>query len=58
LNFIDYDTRFDTLANQLTPDNTELQFFWQDEFDLEIINNNYMGPNVNAVLNYYNSLLK
>lgn len=58
LNFIEYDIRFNTLANQLTPDNRELQFFWKDKFDLEIINANYMGPNVNAVLNYYNSLLK
>lgn len=57
LNFIEHDKRFDYIADQFTYENSELQVFWRDNFELKIINDNYMGPNVNAVLNYYNGLL-
>jgi len=57
LNFIEYDRRFDALANQFKVENSELQLFWDGGFELKIINDNYMGPNVTAVLGYYNNLL-
>jgi hypothetical protein len=57
LNFIEYDKRFDYIADQFKVENSELQVFWNDNFELKIINDNYMGPNANAVLNYYNGLL-
>jgi hypothetical protein len=57
LNFIEYDRRFDSLANQLRAENAELQIFWDNNFELKIINDNYMGPDIHSVLSYYNSLL-
>jgi hypothetical protein len=58
LNFMDFDSRFDLIANQLNQSNVELQLFWKDSFELKIINNNYMGPCVGSVLKYYDGLLK
>jgi hypothetical protein len=57
LNFIENDSRFDTIAAKSNSENGELQFFWKDRIDLKIINNNYMGPTVGHVLGYYNGLL-
>lgn len=57
LSFIEYDGRFDPVANQLSENNSELQVFWNDTFDLKIINDNYMGPNAVSVLKYYDGLL-
>jgi hypothetical protein len=57
LNFMENDHRFDYIADQLTFENSELQLFWSDNFELRIINDNYMGPSKSAVLNYYNNLL-
>jgi hypothetical protein len=56
LNFIEYDFRFDQLSNILTSDNVDLQLLWADEINLEIINSNYMGPTVTAVISYYDTL--
>ena len=58
LNFIEYDSRFDTVSEQLTRDNLELQLWWEDKINLKIVNGNFMGPNVGAVLGYYDGLLK
>lgn len=57
LSFIENDRRFDCLAEQCKLENSELQLFWNDDFELKIINDNYMGPNVSSVLSYYNDLL-
>lgn len=57
LNFMENDKRFDYIADQFKVENSELQIFWSDEFELTIINDNYMGPTKSAVLNYYNNLL-
>ena len=34
----------------------ELRFYWKDDFSLEISNNDYMGPNIPSVINYFNNL--
>lgn len=34
----------------------DLSFFWKETFKLNIINNDYMGPDVNSVIQYYNKL--
>ena len=36
----------------------ELQFFWKDDFALDVINNDYLGPNTDAVISYYKQLIK
>ena len=56
LNFIEYDTRFDLLEKQYTEYNCELQIYWLAQFELSIINDNYMGPDLISVLQYYENL--
>ena len=34
----------------------DLSFFWKDDFKFNIVNNDYMGPNVNAVYEYFRGL--
>lgn len=34
----------------------ELCFFWKDSYDFNIANNDYMGPNIDAVYEYFNNL--
>jgi hypothetical protein len=36
---------------------SDLSFYWKDSIDMIYINNNFLGPNVEAVINYYNNLL-
>ena len=36
---------------------TELRMFWKDSIDYEIINNDYLGPTAEAVVNMYQGLL-
>lgn len=57
MGFIEKDSRFDKLSSDKTSNNEELQFFWKDTIDMKIINNNFLGPDINSVLNYYNNLL-
>ena len=56
LNFIDYEKK---LTNIGDPNDSleDLSFFWKNSIPYSVINNNYMGPSVNAVFNYYNELI-
>ncbi|MEQ1631386.1 MAG: hypothetical protein ABL997_03370 [Planctomycetota bacterium] len=36
---------------------SELRFFWEESFELEIVNRDYMGPDVRSVLGYFDGLL-
>jgi hypothetical protein len=36
----------------------EIQYFWKDEADLKIINDDYLGPTTQAVIDYYRNLTK
>ena len=35
----------------------DLSFYWKDCIKIKYVNNNYLGPNVSAVISYYNELL-
>lgn len=55
LNFLEhYD--HSNIVNKFTSDINELCFFWKDNFEFNIVNNDYMGPNVEAVYSYFNNL--
>jgi len=58
LGFIEHDKRFNALSDQFKTENSELQVFWDNGFELNIVNDNYMGPCVSSVLSYYDNLLK
>jgi hypothetical protein len=48
---------YDPIALQHNFDsNSELQIFWSDEVNLKLVNNDYLGPNVEAVKSYYSHL--
>jgi hypothetical protein len=57
LSFIEYETDLHALADR-SPARGELSFCWKDSFDYQIINNDYMGPDVTSVKMYYKRLLE
>ena len=56
LSFIEYETDLHRIAN-ISNAVDELCFEWKDTFEYEIINNDYMGPSVDHVKQYYKRLL-
>lgn len=56
VNFIEYEPLLVNIGN---PDNNiqDLSFFWKNDINYSIINNNYLGPNVKSVKSYYTELL-
>jgi hypothetical protein len=56
LNFIEHVPELLKIGN---PDRTiyELSFFWKDDIDFQILNNDYLGPTVEQVVGYYEILL-
>ena len=56
INYIETTNIFDKIAD-IDDNKFDLSFFWKDFIDIIYINNNYLGPDVNSVINYYNNLL-
>jgi hypothetical protein len=56
INYIEREDIFDKRADT-SIDKFDLSFFWKDTIDFEYVNNNYLGPSVDAVKQYYNELL-
>jgi hypothetical protein len=56
INYIEREDKFDKVAN-LSNNSCDLSFFWDTTVEFEYVNNNYLGPSVNAVKEYYNDLL-
>lgn len=55
LNFLEfYDHSH--IINKFYPTINELCFFWKDNFELTIANNDFMGPNVESVYGYFKGL--
>jgi hypothetical protein len=40
----------------LSENKSDLSFFWKEKIEFKYINNNYLGPNKQSVLGYYNNL--
>ena len=53
LNFIEY-TDWSDVKNDCSYN--EIKFFWKDSFSLEIVNNDYMGPNCDSMYGYFRNL--
>ena len=47
---------FDTIAD-FNINKYDLSFFWKDNIDIIYVNKNYLGTNINSVINYYNYFL-
>ena len=56
LNFIEH-TRLREVGDS-SQTISDLSFFWKDTLDYEVLNDDYMGPTVADVLDYYNILLE
>jgi len=46
---------FDRIAN-ISNDVQDLSFFWKDTIEMTYLNSNFLGPNVQSVIEYYNNL--
>lgn len=55
INVIDYMGEFDKIASN-DVNKQDLSFYWKDQIKIKYINDNYLGPSLNAVLNYYKTL--
>lgn len=55
-NFLEYENHLDEIANKHNKNNAELQIFWEDDVDLKIVNDDFLGPSVDAVIGYYKNL--
>jgi len=55
INYLDSNNIFDGIANN-SENIQDLSFYWKDNIEIEYINNNYLGPNLNSVIDYYNGL--
>jgi hypothetical protein len=46
-----------TKNNPRTEENAELQFYWKDDLNIEIVNDDMLGPSPQAVMDYYKQLV-
>jgi len=55
INYIDSVNIFDAVAD-VSNSCSDLSFYWKGEMKIHYINNNYLGPSVDHVVDYYNQL--
>jgi len=58
VSFLEWESKFDVLADKCTMENRELQFFWDATLPIKTVNEGYLGPSDRAVFGYYDGLLK
>lgn len=54
--FIEFEDYLDTIANKRNNQNEELQIFWTNKIELNVINNDFLGPNESVVKVLYKNL--
>ena len=58
VNLIEYMIPYNEIQDKIdTHRNTELRMFWEDTIEWKIINNDYLGPAFEDVVNYYHNLV-
>lgn len=58
INLIEYMQRYDDLDSEIQKNsNLELRIQWKDTIDFAVINNDYLGPTFQDVINMYHALL-
>lgn len=55
ISVLEYDTLYDSIAS-LESEKRDLSFYWKDQIPIEIINNDYLGPSIEHVIEYYKNL--
>ncbi|MBI9086566.1 MAG: class I SAM-dependent methyltransferase [Desulfobacterales bacterium] len=53
LSFLDFDPYFDSLTNDDLARLDEFSFWWKDRINLKIVNDDFLGPTPQAVVEYY-----
>jgi len=48
---------FDSIAD-LSDNKSDLSFYWKNSIDIVYLNNNFLGPNTNCVIEYYTALCR
>lgn len=56
VNFIDTEQKLKDISN-LDCNIMDLSFFWKNDVIYSIINDNYLGPDIQSVINYYDELI-
>ena len=56
INYVENNSTFDAIAD-LDDRRSDLSFYWKGRVDIRYLNNNFLGPNVEAVIGYYYRLL-
>lgn len=55
VSFIEYQSFLDQIAS-VDKNINDLSFYWKDNISIKYVNNNYLGPDENSVINYYKQL--
>ncbi len=55
--FVEIDPFFDQIEKHATESNIDMSFFWHSQLNLHIVNDDYLGPSVDAVIGYYHDLM-
>lgn len=58
VNLIEYMIPYNEIQDKIDKHrNTELRMFWEDTIEWKIVNNDYLGPAFEDVVNYYHNLI-
>jgi len=57
IGFMENCSAFDSIAD-LSDNKSDLSFFWKDAIDIVYLNNNFLGPDVGSVIEYYADLCR
>lgn len=55
-NFLEYENHLDKIVDNYNKNNAELQIFWEDSINLQLVNDDFLGPNTDSVIEYYKNL--
>lgn len=57
INFLEYNEISKIIGAAQNNNFFDLSFFWENDLNIEYINNNYLGPSPEAVVSYYRDLI-
>lgn len=56
LNFLEHENFNNIYIPNSLDDKGDLSFFWENNLEIKYVNNNFLGPSVDAVIGYYKEL--
>ena len=57
IGYIEQCSDFDSISD-MNIDKCDLSFYWKDSIEIRYLNNNYLGPDVTSVIQYYTNLCR